>query len=671
MVVGCGGNNSRMSVCGFLERAMKAFRKGRNSVNKRDESKQNSEKNTPERFEGQFNQERKLARIIAISEAVTLLAALLIFIFWQDGRFFSLLLALLGLGVAVGWLWIIRRRYSQKPQVTEKKRLESQLMATRKEIATDQAIIAGTEQKLVGIEAKRESDLKTRQSAYDQQHAGFQTRRKEVRQEESSELSKALGAIQSAFIRSGLQNAKINDAKVSGIGPKLKEKLAEYGVRTALDVSASKISAIPGFGQAKVDAITAWQEEVERYLRAKSPQNLDGGQEHSIRSKYAKLIEDISNEEAAAKGQVARELEAIIDEAGRESRQARETEANAQRELANLKDRDARLYENLGDYRAINFLEYLRLSLSGSKSWIGAAGLLVAGLVGGVGLQTALALGSTAAMMIAAIPTATMTPTMTSTPTATSTNTATMTPTASFTATITQTPTITLTPTETFTPTITPTPTATFGKIAGIECVPSNVRETGKVVKVIDGDTIDVKIGDQAYTVRYIGVDTPENTTRKEYYGPEAAYQNRLLVEGKTVTLVKDDSETDRYGRLLRYVVAGNVFVNYQLVFDGFAQANSYPPDTSCDAVFNTAERSARDNQRGIWKPTPTPRPTALPSRSGGIVVPSGGCDCGRDYDCKDYNSHSAAQACYDQCGGNNWSRLDSDGDGLACESLP
>ena len=624
-----------------------------------------------ERFEGSFNQERKQARMLAIGETVALFVAFLIFLLWKDGRGLSLIFALLGLGLALGWLWIVRRRYSGKPQVIEKKRLTTQLTATRKEIAADRALIGGTEQKIADIDAKRVGDLRTRQAAHNQRVVDFQARREKIQKSHASELKSTLAAVQSAFLTNGLQNTLLADAKTPGVGPKLKTTLADHGIRTAFDISAGRISSIPGFGEAKVNALMAWRGMVEQDLNRRVPRCLDEAQEQSIRLKYAKQIEDVSAEETVAQAQVTKDLEAIAAEAERNIRQAGEAEAHAQNELPDLTNRETRLFETLKDYRRITFSEYLKLSLSGSRSWFGTAGLLAVGMAGGIGLQAALAFGSSAAMLIAAIPTATMTPTVTSTPTATATHTATMTPTPTSTATITPSATITWTPTETLTPTITPTPSATFRSIPGVGCIPPNERETGRVMKVIDGNTIEVKIGEHVYTVRYIGVDTPENTARVDYFGPEAAYRNRMLVEGKTVTLVKDESQIDRDGQLLRYVIAGDVFVNYQLVYDGFGEANSYAPDTACNAAFNESERLARSEQRGLWKPTPTPWPTALPSRNGGGVVPIGGCDCSRDYNCPDFSTHAAAQACYDQCGGNNWSALDNDKDGSACEGLP
>ncbi|MEA2016532.1 MAG: thermonuclease family protein [Actinomycetota bacterium] len=74
--------------------------------------------------------------------------------------------------------------------------------------------------------------------------------------------------------------------------------------------------------------------------------------------------------------------------------------------------------------------------------------------------------------------------------------------------------------------------------------------------RVIDGDTIELENGD---IVRYIGINTPETD---EFYGDIATSKNSDLVLNKTLRLEKDVSETDKYGRLLRYVYVGDIFVN-------------------------------------------------------------------------------------------------------------
>jgi len=197
----------------------------------------------------------------------------------------------------------------------------------------------------------------------------------------------------------------------------------------------------------------------------------------------------------------------------------------------------------------------------------------------------------------------------------------------------TNTPTLTFTPTKTFTPTLTftpsATPTITLPAAQGANCVPDeNERVVARVVSVTDGDTIVVDIGGTQYKLRYIGIDAPESSATG---GKQSTDYNRQLVEGKTVTLVKDHSETDRYDRLLRYVFVGDTFVNYEMVRAGFATSGSWPPDTACDQVFATAEQSARLNQLGLWVPTITPVlyiPPAAISTSSGIISGSGSnCD--------------------------------------------
>lgn len=121
------------------------------------------------------------------------------------------------------------------------------------------------------------------------------------------------------------------------------------------------------------------------------------------------------------------------------------------------------------------------------------------------------------------------------------------------------------------------------------------------VSEVIDGDTIRLSSGE---TVRYIGIDTPETRhpqKGKECFGSEASKFNEDLVLGKTVQLEKDVNETDRYGRLLRYVWLDGVMINQTLVAGGYAHATPYPPDVKYQSLLDTAEKEAREASRGLW----------------------------------------------------------------------
>jgi len=126
----------------------------------------------------------------------------------------------------------------------------------------------------------------------------------------------------------------------------------------------------------------------------------------------------------------------------------------------------------------------------------------------------------------------------------------------------------------------------------------------GPVVRVVDGDTIHVRIGARVEKVRYIGVNTPEvHHPRKgeEPGGREAAEVNRRLVEGKTVRLELDVQERDRYGRLLAYVWVGDVMVNAELVRLGYAQVMTIPPNVRYQEIFVKLQREAREAGRGLW----------------------------------------------------------------------
>jgi micrococcal nuclease len=216
-----------------------------------------------------------------------------------------------------------------------------------------------------------------------------------------------------------------------------------------------------------------------------------------------------------------------------------------------------------------------------------------------------------------------------------------------------------------------------------------------KVVAVVDGDTIDVDMGEgNIKRVRYIGINTPESVDPRkpiQCYSKEATAKNSELVDGVMVGLEKDVSETDRYGRLLRYVYLGDMLVNQVLVAEGYAYATSYPPDVKYQDIFKAAEQQARIEKKGLWKSCDTsvssttqsvsPSPVMsniLGSSSSTTTQQSGGCrySCtGPDRDCSDFSSHGEAQTFFSCCGftaENDPMKLDAVGvgDGIACENI-
>lgn len=134
---------------------------------------------------------------------------------------------------------------------------------------------------------------------------------------------------------------------------------------------------------------------------------------------------------------------------------------------------------------------------------------------------------------------------------------------------------------------------------------------TAEVIRVVDGDTIEVRIAGVTERVRLIGIDTPESVDPRspvDCFGPEASEAARaLLPEGTQVRLVRDVEARDRYGRLLAYVYreADATFVNLVLAEQGFAEVATFPPNVSHTDDFVAAVAAARDERRGLWGACP------------------------------------------------------------------
>lgn len=131
---------------------------------------------------------------------------------------------------------------------------------------------------------------------------------------------------------------------------------------------------------------------------------------------------------------------------------------------------------------------------------------------------------------------------------------------------------------------------------------------TATVIRVVDGDTIRVRIQGTDEPVRLIGIDTPETHGRgglRECFGAEAtARLQALLPAGTTVRLVRDVEARDRYDRLLAYVYRADdgLFVNLAMAKEGFADTLTYPPNIAHADEFVAAVGTARARQRGLWQ---------------------------------------------------------------------
>lgn len=157
-------------------------------------------------------------------------------------------------------------------------------------------------------------------------------------------------------------------------------------------------------------------------------------------------------------------------------------------------------------------------------------------------------------------------------------------------------------------------PASATAPVAGAPERPTGPTEEATLVRVVDGDTIRVRVGGIEERVRYVGIDTPEpnrsSAATPEPYAAEATAANAgLLAAGGRLVLERDVSERDGFGRLLRHPwleADGRwTLLSLALVAEGFAQAATYPPDVKYVDAFVAAQRNARAAGRGLWGAAP------------------------------------------------------------------
>jgi micrococcal nuclease len=136
-------------------------------------------------------------------------------------------------------------------------------------------------------------------------------------------------------------------------------------------------------------------------------------------------------------------------------------------------------------------------------------------------------------------------------------------------------------------------------------------RLKASVIRVVDGDTLQVEVSGQKERVRLIGVDTPETKHPKkgvEYYGKEAFAFAQSCLSGRVVWLEFDVGQRDRYRRLLAYVWLEEneqdtrKMFNSVLLIEGYAQLMTIPPNVKYVDQFRQYQTEARENKRGLWR---------------------------------------------------------------------
>jgi micrococcal nuclease len=188
-------------------------------------------------------------------------------------------------------------------------------------------------------------------------------------------------------------------------------------------------------------------------------------------------------------------------------------------------------------------------------------------------------------------------------------------------------------------------------------------RPTAVVTRVVDGDTLEL---DNGKTVRLIGIDTPEVYGGTDCGGPQASAYMERIASGRRVSVHTDPTQDryDRYGRLLAYLEADGMDLGEAVLRSGWARVYVYDQPFQRLASYRQAAHAARGGDRGIWDSCSAAGPQPAPEPALASAPPA---SSGADKNCSDFARSSEAQE-YLLPGDPHG--LDSDGDGVACDSL-
>ncbi len=202
----------------------------------------------------------------------------------------------------------------------------------------------------------------------------------------------------------------------------------------------------------------------------------------------------------------------------------------------------------------------------------------------------------------------------------------------------------------------------------------SEVNALLDVIKVIDGDTVQVNIRGKVETIRLIGVDTPESVDPRkpvQCFALEASKKAKEILTGKKVFLEADSTqgERDKYNRLLRYIfLEDGTNFNKLMIAEGYGHEYTYNKPYKYMEEFKLVETEATLNKKGLWADEAclvVATPTAVPQVKG--VESGGSYSCGTKTKCTEMSTCAEARYFLTTCG---LSRLDGDSDGTPCEAL-
>lgn len=158
-----------------------------------------------------------------------------------------------------------------------------------------------------------------------------------------------------------------------------------------------------------------------------------------------------------------------------------------------------------------------------------------------------------------------------------------------------------------FAPTETVENTSQQASVAGNLSTSDVAKTLYKITKIVDGDTVKIEMNGKVETVRLIGVDTPEVVDPRkpvQCFGREASAKTKEWLLNRVVKVESDSTQDtrDKYGRLLLYIYRDDgLFINRELIAQGYAHEYTYDIPYKYQKEFKEAEMSARENQQGLW----------------------------------------------------------------------
>lgn len=588
-------------------------------------------------FSSKLKVESRAIRLALLAEIiVVLLSAAKISQLSPAPLGWSIIIGLIGMLVGIvtigSFLWV---RYAKQPEVAEKEALAQEQQNLEGKIAAMQEQISRLEGDRTQIDKNEQTEIAKWNAVQQEQLREFTETRLQQDIIHRQSLQNALRHLQNEHIRNGLLKEKLSETipplKSSEAPYELLALLAEHQIFTANDLIAEWLDKA-GVSSLESQALLAWRQQLEIKYQNTQPLELNAQELESLNQGFETQTNTLEQAEMQAKITAEKDLHEIREGISK-IRERNKTSINVSRSaLRGLQDKHNALKNQQKTYERISFNQFFNLTLCATlgfnQSAYGIAASIIHTTVWGLlVLQIGLSIRATQLMLDEKAPQ--------------------------------------------------PIKSTNHEEISlpdDFKCIPTTtLRQMGIVTRVIDGDTIEVQIEGQSYRVRYLGMDAPEPN---QAYGGLAYRRNVELVAGEEVILIKDQSDTDQFGRLLRYVLVGDEFVNDQLVREGYARATAYAPDLACQVTFEASQQLAQTTQVGLWFIVATP--SFFPSEPNDFQAENlaqAPCSCQTNsLNCTDFATHADAQVCYEYClsqGAGDIHQLDGNADGIACESLP